>query len=240
MATKWNVAYNNNFTETIDAEEYSHTLDQLIREREVMYPFLGDSKDYYVLEQAADAIKNVPGLICEIGLRRGGGTKIILNDVIRSDVERTVIAIDPYGSIPFEGMEGEVATDTEYSNAMEKDTLEKMYRFVAAYPKINFIFFPLEDTEFFKRYAGGVPVYVNNKKTIMKKYALVHFDGPHTLDITMNETKFFLNKTVPGSHFVYDDVKHFYDHNVIKDFLEDNGWGQTIETKVKASYIRLK
>jgi hypothetical protein len=155
-------------------------------------------------------------------------------------IDRTFIAIDPYGAIPFEGMENERREKTEYSNVMQKETLEMMYRFVENHPNINFLFFPLEDTEFFKRYDDGVPVYVDSEKKIVNQYAVVHFDGPHTLAATMEETEFFLKKTKRGSMFVYDDVTHFYDHDVVKSFLKDNGWELVTETKTKASYRRVK
>jgi hypothetical protein len=237
---EWSIAYNNNHTEIIDAEEYSRLCDKLIREIEKMHPFIGDSRDYWVLGEAAESIQDVPGLVCEIGLRQGGGAKIILDALVHTVCPaRTFISIDPYGAIEFEGMDGEVVPTTEYSNAMQKDTLEKMYRFVAKYTKINFIYLPLEDTEFFTRFADGVPVY-NIDKDIMNRYALVHFDGPHTTEITMTETKFFMDKTPIGAFFVYDDVDHFYDHDKVKTFLEDNGWEQVHKTKVKASYKKVK
>ena len=238
--TQWTINYNNVFTDVIESEEYAQICDRLIREREEMYPFIGDSRDYYVLYEAAEAIAEVPGLICEIGLRQGGGTKTIIDAIHKSGKERTFISIDPYGSIPFEGMDDELAPKTDYSNAMQKDTLEKMYRFMSILPKINFLFFPLEDTEFCKRYADGVPTYVNNTKEVVNEYALVHFDGPHSTSATMKETRFFIDKTPIGAIFVFDDVKHFYDHDKIKDFLYENGWEQIQATNIKASYVRTK
>jgi hypothetical protein len=37
-----------------------------------------DSGEYEILTNAAKAVKNVNGLTCEIGVREGGSTKIIL------------------------------------------------------------------------------------------------------------------------------------------------------------------
>jgi hypothetical protein len=59
--------------------------------------------------------------------------------------------------------------------------------------KVNFQFFNLEDTEFFERYAEGVPVY-NQVKTIWKTYSFVHFDGPHAFDSLMTEIDFFYKR----------------------------------------------
>jgi hypothetical protein len=237
---QWEIRYNDNYTEIMGAEEYAWTADRLLAEKNQLHPFIGDSKDYFLLYEAAINTKEVPGLVCEIGLRRGGGTKALMDGILSTGIERTVIAIDPYGNIPYAGMENELKKTTEYSNAMQKDILEMMYRFVQYYPNINFLFFPLEDTEFFKRYDDGVPVYVNSEKKLVNQYAVVHFDGPHNLAAVMEETKFFLKKTKRGSMFVYDDVAHFYNHSVVDALLKDNGWEPVTETKVKSSYKRIK
>lgn len=44
------------------------------------------------------------------------------------------------------------------------------------------LFFPLEDTEFFKRYCDGIPIY-DEYKRIVNKYAMVFLDGPHTTEL---------------------------------------------------------
>jgi hypothetical protein len=121
---------------------------------------------------------------------------------------------------------------------MQKETLELMYRFISQYPQINFLFFPLEDWEFFNRFQDGVPVYVNGSKQVINQYALVHFDGPHTTDIVLGETMFFIDKIPVGGALVYDDVTHFYDHNKIDDYLKKNRWKPLTETNVKISYIK--
>ncbi len=42
---------------------------------------LTDSSEYSILTNAVDMIKNIEGLTCEIGLREGGSTKIILDSL---------------------------------------------------------------------------------------------------------------------------------------------------------------
>lgn len=237
--TSWSIRFNNEFTDIMDDEAYAKHCHQILHEREDMHPFIGDSRHYYIIRDAAMDVRGVPGLFCEIGLRKGGGTKIMMDAVIQSGKPRTVIAIDPYGTIPYEGMEGEHRERTEYSSEMQKDTLEKMYRFVAQHPNINFVYFPLEDTEFMKRYSDGVPVYVEGDKSVVNEYALVHFDGPHTVDTVMKETKFFDERTGTGAMFVYDDVEHFYDHDQVENFLFEKNWHLIEKTISKASYRKI-
>ncbi|MFM7857463.1 MAG: class I SAM-dependent methyltransferase, partial [Flammeovirgaceae bacterium] len=87
---------------------------------------------------------------------------------------------------------------------MRNRTIPSLY-YCAYQAGLNFTFFCLEDNEFFKRYGDGVPVYDQYKK-IEDKYAFVFFDGPHTNEAIEMELDFFLERTVPGSVFVFDDL----------------------------------
>ena len=197
---------------------------------------VGDGVDYHILEHAVMAIKGVPGLICEIGLREGGGTKTIMDTLlINGDLDRTCIAIDPYGCLPYRMRENNLIEETGFSNTMMKRTLHSLYWYIENL-RLNFTFFQLEDTEFFKRYGDGIPVYDKNGKHLINQYALVYFDGPHSLKDTMDETLFFMDKVVPGSIFVYDDVTQYYDHKAIYDFLLTKLWKLEMATKHKAYY----
>ena len=72
----------------------------------------------------------------------------------------------------------------------------------------------------------------------MNNYALSFLDGPHNLDYTMNETVFFAERSVPGSLIVYDDVKEYYNHDEIKNYLTSNGWKTFESAPSKISYMR--
>ncbi|MGA1048839.1 MAG: hypothetical protein ACO3UU_12595, partial [Minisyncoccia bacterium] len=63
-------------------------------------PLETDSFDYDVLYNAAKSVVNVDGLLCEIGIRRGGSLKYII-DGVSSNKHKTIIAIDPYGNIDY-------------------------------------------------------------------------------------------------------------------------------------------
>ena len=103
---------------------------------------------------------------------------------------------------------------------------------------LYFTFFCLEDSEFFKRYPDGVPVY-NNYKSLVNEYALVFFDGPHDKESVMLEVMWFLSRIDTGSVFVFDDVAS-YDHDYIDGILLKNGFDR-METGVegrKISYVK--
>lgn len=178
----------------------------------------GDSADYDLLYRAALEALTTGGLYCEIGVRRGGSLRWIIDALQGSG--RTIVAIDPYGNIEY------AATQThrgrlDYTNNMKDESLPHIYRYVDG-KNINLIFFNLEDTEFFDRFASGVPVY-NTTKTIQDRYAFVFFDGPHDMSSINAELDFFIPRINPGSIFVFDDVGS-YPHSIIHTRLLNNGF----------------
>lgn len=198
-------------------------------------PITGDSKDYYILVDAAFRCRNLPGLSCEIGLRGGGGSGYIMKAFAVSDQGfRTHIAIDPFGNIEYESHDG-VMERLDYNNAMRSLTMQALYK-LAYNLNMNFLFFPLEDTEFFKRFKDGVPIYEEFKR-LENQYCLVHFDGPHARKILEKEVKFFVERAVPKAVFVFDDVQ-YYDHaSLHSEVLAPNNLRLHLYTGIKASYV---
>jgi hypothetical protein len=103
---------------------------------------------------------------------------------------------------------------------------------------VNFTFFNLEDTEFFKRYGTGVPVY-NQHKQILNTYSFVFYDGPHDVLSIKEELIFFIPRSVTGTVYVFDDILS-YPHNEIDAYLLNNGFALLEQgaQQRKASYIK--
>lgn len=195
----------------------------------------GDSGDYHLLALGVRLSAEVEGLTCEIGLRRGGGSYVIMDSIKQYCPRKTHVAIDPYGHIPYEHKEGQVV-QLDYTNEMRDDCLMNIYQF-ARHIKCSFIFFNLEDTEFFSRFKDGVPVY-NVEKKLEDKYSFVHFDGPHAVKPLVDEIKFFLHRTPVGGCWVFDDVVGYYDHDLIEKIIFENGFELVEKLHHKALYIR--
>lgn len=199
----------------------------------------GDSSDYDLLQRAVEYAKDVEGLFCEIGTRRGGSLKYIIDGVTNtfSGSIRHLIAIDPYGDIDYIPGDNQIQR-FDYTNEMKNESLPNIYNYVKGKP-VNLAFFNLEDTEFFSRFDTGVPVYYL-KKQIINKYAFVFFDGPHDHDSVMREIRFFDSRTNKGTVFVFDDVRA-YDHASVHAFLLRNGY-EVLEIGKKGrkvSYVKV-
>jgi len=222
--------------------------------------FETDSVEYNILENATKLIKGTPGAVVEIGTRRAGSTKKMIDTLVANDdTNRAFFCIDPYGNIDYpytnKGLkyhyseqavkEGdpestEIFTNIklDYDNTMRNRIVPSLY-YYAYNAGLEFTFFCLEDSEFFKRYADGVPVY-NEHKHMVNQYALVFFDGPHTNEAVREEVKFFEPRTIKGSVFVFDDIWMMDHDKVIEEYLFENGWKVLEKTEHKASYCKVK
>lgn len=204
------------------------------------YGFTFDQLEQQLLYNAAISIKEVEGIICEIGMREAGGLSVVMTGCVdNNDTDRIFIAIDPYGNIPYNWQENHNVI-TDYTNDMKNRALKNVYSFCQL-KNLNFNLYCMEDTEFFERFKDGIPVYKNSKKSIENKYALVHFDGPHKVADIITEVDFFMDKMSVGGMFIFDDAYvGYYDHDKVEDHLLKSGLFELVGKEThKASYKRI-
>ena len=219
-----------------------------------------DSQEYEVLINAAAKIGKTPGAVIEIGTRRGGSMKMIIDTLVQTgNSGRTVIAVDPYGNIPIEctnlnmsihNPDRKITGDKhskdivspqrfDYDNSMRNRTIPSLY-YYGYQAGMNFNFLTLTDLQYFKRYGDGFPVY-NEEEDIETQYSFVFADGPHdnkTLDL---ECEFFVSRMPVGSLFVFDDIwMYSHDEIVEQKWLFPNGFEILEKKNIKASYIKTK
>lgn len=195
-----------------------------------------DSGAYDILSDAAKAIKGVPGLCLEIGTRRAGSAKIIINALLANgDLERSVVCVDPYGDIVHANEEGKYDR-VDYTNGMRSDTQRNLHKYVHGKP-VNLYLLILEDVEYFKRFSDGYPVY-NKTKQLIDKYALVFFDGPHDIESVMREIEFFQSRTPQGGMWVFDDINKYPHDEAVEPKLFELGWKLAAKKSPKASYVK--
>jgi len=163
----------------------------------------GDSKDYNLLDNWVRSLKIKTNILtCEIGVREGLGSKIILDGIKSIQPHNfTHIGIDPYGNLKYQHYDNSPAYTADYTNDMrlqlEKDLSD--YK--------EFKLFHMTDKEFIRRYPEYGPFH------------FVHFDGPHMTKDVINETVFFAERSVLNTRFVYDDYQKF-DMKLILELLK--------------------
>lgn len=223
--------------------------------------FSVDSVDYHVLHNACVEGAKVIGGVVEIGSRRGGSAKIMMDAFasVGAANKRPFFCIDPYGNIETQlthlnlnkfykhkitledepdSKELSKGIRLDYTNEMRNRVVPSLY-YYAFQKGFNFTFFFLEDTEFFARYPDGVPLY-DEEKMLCNQYATVFYDGPHTDDAVMAEVLYFQDRTVVGSTSVFDDIWQYSHDELIEPWLFAYGWELLEKTETKASYRRFK
>lgn len=188
-----------------------------------------DGEDYDILVRAVRSTDGVPGLSCEIGVREGGSSQLIMDQF----KDRIHIGVDPYGDLRYRADEGHMST-MDYSPSMQTRMLSNLY---TSHPD-QFIFFPMEDTEFFARFQDGVPLYRDGQKTVRNEYAFVFIDGPHSLEDVRREFRFFKDKVPVGGAIVFDDVC-YYPHNELESEIAEAGFKFMESGRSKRAYKRL-
>lgn len=197
----------------------------------------GDSAEYEYISEAVALSKDVEGLLVEIGLRAGMGTKTIIDACLEHRPDSTVISIDPFGSIPYEHREGQICR-LDYTDDMYKQVLADMSAY--AFGK-NVLWIPFKETDddFFDRYYEGVPLYDFERK-VCNKYAMAHLDGPHGGTAIMEEITWFNSRMEVGATIVIDDVSpDFVDFEPIHEYLTFLNWKQIKIGNKKALYQKL-
>ena len=219
-----------------------------------------DSQEYEVLINGVKEVNTTPGAIIEIGTRRGGSMKMIIDTLVHTNNRgRTVIAIDPYGNIPIEctnlnmsihNPDRQITGDKsskdivspqkfDYNNDMRNRVIPSLY-YYGYNAGMNFNFLTLTDVQYFNRYGDGFPIYDGEEK-IEKEYAFAFLDGPHdnkTLDL---ECEFFVSRMPVGAVIVADDIwMYSHDEIVEQKWLFPNGFEILEKKNIKASYIKTK
>ena len=143
----------------------------------------GDSKEYEIIREACQSLRGDDFFTAEIGVRRGLGSKLILDELTFK--KHWHIGIDPYGNLNYQHYDNKKSTTADYTNDMKHQLIKDLdYK--------NFTLFQMEDEEFMKRFEDGVPIY-RDQKELRNKYDLVHFDGPHKSIDVIKESIFLFS-----------------------------------------------
>jgi len=171
----------------------------------------GDSKDYYLLEKWSKDFDCQGYKTCEIGVREGLGSKIIMDGVRNNYIH---VGVDPYGDLVYQHFDDqaqrqwvgyEPGVAPTYPDSM-RDTL--LYDMMPYRKQGKFTLCNMTDEDF-----------MNISKHKESKFAFVHLDGPHTTKAVSTEAVWFANHSAPNTRIVFDDYKN-YDMAVIARLLE--------------------
>ena len=176
----------------------------------------GDSKEYELLKEWVRTLPfftELPSsvLTCEIGVREGLGSKIIMDGIKERlpGIPYKHIAIDPYNNLKYQHYDDSPAYTADYTDDMRK----QMDIDFKDYPE--FKFHHMTDVKFM------------NTHYDMGPFDLVFFDGPHMTKDVMTEAIWFAPRTRRGTRFIFDDHNK-YEMSIIAYALTVYGF-KTIE-----------
>jgi hypothetical protein len=157
----------------------------------------GDSTEYNLLKEWCETLpffeepKSVT--TCEIGIREGLGSKIIIAGIKKriGFIPYKHIAIDPYGNLKYQHYDKGPAYTADYTDSMRLQMEEDFKE------EENFKFHHMTDIEFMNTHINSGP------------YDLVHFDGPHMTKDVLRESIWFADRSRKGTRFIFDDYTKF-------------------------------
>lgn len=149
----------------------------------------GDSGEYDLLTKWANF--DCEGhYSCEIGVREGLGSKIIMDNIKNNFIH---IGVDPYGNLNYQHYDTSPSYTADYTDEMRDRLIEDMKPYKGRFHLAN-----MTDTAFMQSF-----LYAD------KTFAFVHFDGPHMTKDVLTEAVWFANRSAPRTRFVFDDHKTF-------------------------------
>ena len=159
----------------------------------------GDGKEYDLLRKWSKDFDCQNCYSCEIGVRQGFGSKLIMDNVKNNYMH---VGVDPYGELKYqhhdrtftkgwpEYFRGEFSAD--YTDKMRDTMLKDMYEYRN---NGKFVLANMTDTLFMCH-----PDW--NEKT----YSFVYLDGPHMTKDVITEAVWFANRSAPHTRIVIDDT----------------------------------
>mgnify|MGYP003110156485 FL=1 len=164
----------------------------------------GDSSEYHLITKHIGKLNiDRATLTCEIGLREGLGSKIIM-DAVREHKPNLYkhVAIDPYNNLSYEHYDNEGSVVAGYTEEMKQKTVSYLYQ---NYPEFDF--YHMTDDYYFRTMGDGHQLGLFNNMMLFGLYKVVHFDGPHTTEAVIQELNFFIPRSETKALFIIDDYK---------------------------------
>jgi|TARA_R100000455_G_C6223616_1_gene87312 hypothetical protein len=161
----------------------------------------GDGADYKLLKKWSADFDCDGYYSCEIGVREGGGSLVIMDQVKNNYLH---IGVDPYGDINYKHFDNDEelkwkgyppGKSPTYPDSMRDQMLIDFKPYIDGG---KYHFANLTDTEF-----------MNSEKYNNMKFSFVCLDGPHTTKAVMTEAIWFANRAAPHTRIIFDDWRYY-------------------------------
>lgn len=194
-----------------------------------------DSGDYEYLRSGVQLAPSGYYMACEIGVREGGSSQMIMEELAAKRFPGLMVMVDHYGGMPQWHSDNQCLV-LDYTNEMRNRAMSALYELANHY-KVNFQFFNLTDEDFFTHFADGVPVYAGSVRMMSTEYCFVHLDGPHHTELLEKEVDFFAPRMVKGGVIVVDDIA-LCTFSRLQTHLEAAGFALHSNGTIKAVFVK--
>ena len=159
----------------------------------------GDGQEYELLKKWAKDFDCQGYYSCEIGVRKGLGSQIIMDNVRNNYMH---VGVDPYSEIKYQhydrqftqGWPEEFRVDfsADYTDEMRDTMLKDLYDY-----RNNGKFVLANMTD---------KLFMSHPDWNERTYAFVFLDGPHMTKDVITEAVWFANRSAPHTRIVVDDT----------------------------------
>ena len=174
-----------------------------------------------VLEETVRSVNDLEGFACQIGVGKGNGSLKILGELSK---EKLLILIDPFGEHPYRTIQDGVPQDTQaYGTRESYSTLASLYSLVSSGTWPYFLYYPMEDIEFYEHFQTGIFFYNNGEKSRLNEYCFVHFNAHKNVLNLLEGIRFFNERMVIGGKWVFEDTDHLneYQHQILDELMDE-------------------
>ena len=162
-------------------------------------------------ERLSQIVENleVRGAYAQIGLGTGDSAHTILQS---TPLDKKLIIVDPYGSIGYRMMYedelGYPSTKESRDNNVQIEVLAGLYDY-ALESQRHFLFYPMEDIEFYQRFQRGIFYYEEGEQIRTNEYGFVYFNAENCIGNLIEGIRFMDERTPKDGVWVFNNINDY-------------------------------
>ena len=175
----------------------------------------------HLLEETVKSISELEGFACQLGIGKGNGTLSILGELPK---DKLLVLVDPYGEHEYRTIEDGLPVDRKADGVRTAySTLASLYSMVSSGTWPYFLYYPMEDIEFYEHFQTGIFFYNNGEKSRLNEYCFVHFNAHKNVLNLLEGIRFFNERMVVGGKWVFEDTDQLneHQHQILDELMDE-------------------
>ena len=162
-------------------------------------------------ERLSEIVGNleVRGAYAQIGLGTGESARTILQS---TPLDKKLVIVDPYGSMGYRMMDddklGYPSIKVSRDNNVQIEILAGLYKLALESQK-HFLFYPMEDIEFYQRFQTGIFYYDEGEQIRTNEYGFVYFNAENCIGDLIEGIRFMDERTPKDGVWVFNNINDY-------------------------------